>query len=182
MYNLIHGVNPMTPILLKALDMRYGKISPEGKWHPGRFRDIHLSGDGTTIILFTRNGGGNRKCYEGIKACEEADEGLCFAFTRDTCPPRMNELLKTHPLYIKDYDDDYDSTYAYFEFKTPERLDEFLDKILELQGGSPLTLKEKSNMVIREMRSMTAEEIKNDPRFAPLVKIVEDIVEKTKDG
>ena len=63
MYNLMHGMNPLAGILLKMLE-----IDQEGsKYSSGRFRDIYLNEDGKKIILFTRNGGGNRErqSYKG---------------------------------------------------------------------------------------------------------------------
>jgi len=176
MYNILHGVNPVSKILLMSLDIKHHELNPEGKWHPGRFRDIHLSSDGSKILLFTRNGGGNRECWDR-EICDKVKIGEepCWVFTKDMCPPRMNEILKTHPFYIKDYDDEFDCTYAYFEFKTPGKLDSALDKILKAQGGPPKSLREKFNAAMKEMETMSKEEILNDPRFKPLADIVEKI-------
>ena len=64
----------------------------------GRFRDAYLNEDGTNIIVYTRCGGGNRDYYEDV----------------------FSEMEK-HPEYVKNYDDDYDCTYAYFVFNIPEK-------------------------------------------------------------
>lgn len=50
-------------------------------------------------MIFTRNGGANREYYEEI----------------------FNSLRK-HQNYKYDYDDDYDSTYAYIEFSLDEKI------------------------------------------------------------
>lgn len=60
-----------------------------------RFRDCFISGD--EIVIHTRTGGGNREAYE------EENDALC-----------------AHPCYLRDEDDDFDSTYANFYFKFPE--------------------------------------------------------------
>ena len=60
-----------------------------------RFRDCYLDGD--HIVIHTRTGGGNRDAYE---------EG--------------NAALAAHPCYLRDADDDFDSTYADFTFRFPE--------------------------------------------------------------
>lgn len=144
MYNLVHGINNLAPVLLKILNIDQKKESapkyPE-EWSPyddgetdagkkyiqecieqkyyesGRFRDIYLNEDGTKIILFTRNGGGNRESY-------------FYIF----------DILKTHPNYITDYDDDFDCTYAYIEFSVPEEYKEALKQLST--GEKPKTLQE----------------------------------------
>lgn len=69
----------------------------------GRFRDCYLSEDRTKIIVFTRCGGGNREDYD-------------YVF----------EEIKEHPLYIRDYDDSFDCTYASIEFNMPkEKLEHY---------------------------------------------------------
>lgn len=62
-----------------------------------RFRDCYVSDGGDTIEIYTRVGGGNRDEYE--------DE---------------IEALRNMPTYIRDYDDDFDDTYATFEFGVPD--------------------------------------------------------------
>jgi hypothetical protein len=85
-------------LLQEAIDTKY--------FPTGRFRDIYFErnedGIGGKVILYTRNGGGNRDAYE-------------YVF----------ELLSKHPLYLNDYDDDFDCTYAYIEFTAPESVVEF---------------------------------------------------------
>lgn len=70
-----------------------------------RFRDCYLSDD--KIVIFTRTGGGNRDDYE-----------------------EQNNTLAAHPNYIRDYDADFDSTYANFEFSVPDKWRDDYDKIV----------------------------------------------------
>ena len=62
----------------------------------GRFRDCYINDDGN-ICVYTRNGGGNRESYEEVFNCMEA-----------------------HKYFIRDYDDDFDCTYATYEFRVPD--------------------------------------------------------------
>lgn len=64
----------------------------------GRFRDAYLNESGTNIIVYTRCGGGNRDYYEDV-------------FSK----------MGKHPEYVRNYDDSYDCTYAYFVFNVPEK-------------------------------------------------------------
>jgi len=71
-----------------------------------RFRDCFLEED--KVVILARLGGGNREDYE-----EEIS------------------ILRKNPFYIADYDDDFDYTYAYFEFKIPDEWREDIKKIKE---------------------------------------------------
>lgn len=59
-----------------------------------RFRECWIDDRTRRIVIMTRTGGGNREYYR-------------------------NEKLTSNPYYICDYDDDFDSTYAYYEFAIP---------------------------------------------------------------
>jgi len=108
---MLFGVNPIANILKDIL-----KLDTEGGYPTGRFRDIYLKDD--KIILYTRNGGGNRDCWE--KGKTDCDCPGCV----------IVNILPKHPNYIKDYDDDFDSTYAYIEFTIP---DEHKEEVEELR-------------------------------------------------
>ncbi|MCX5137640.1 hypothetical protein OOK06_36845 [Streptomyces sp. NBC_00340] len=121
MYNLVaadgHQYARGT-VLLAALD------SP----NVGRFRDawVEKGEDGEPVIaIYTRNGGGNRECW-----CDEHPEDGCLAATI--------EALEGHPLYLRDADDDFDSTYATFYFRTPAPLVEQFREI----AGEPVDMSE----------------------------------------
>ncbi len=120
LYNVLFGVNPITPLLLKILDID----QPNGRYKSGRFRDIHLNSDGTKIILFTRNGGGNREHY-------------------------FPKNIRDHPNYLTDYDDSFDNTYAYIEFSMPEKFKKILGKVAT--GKEPEKISEKFQRVIEDL-------------------------------
>lgn len=63
-----------------------------------RYRDIWLNKEGTIITVFTRLGGNNRKEYK-----------------------QVFKNIRKNPYYVKDFDDNFDETYAYFQFKVPEK-------------------------------------------------------------
>ena len=103
LYNMLFGTNPASGFLIGALELE------TEKYPTGRFRDIYFEneeGSEPKVILYTRNGGGNREDYEDVF-----------------------EALERHPLYLTDYDDDYDSTYAYIEFKAPQSVVDFFEDI-----------------------------------------------------
>lgn len=70
-----------------------------------RFRDCFLSED-RNIAVYTRVGGGNR------------NEGF------------GEEELYEDPNFVRTYDDDFDSTYATYEFKCPEKWAGDFEKII----------------------------------------------------
>jgi len=84
-----------------------------GAPHVARFRDawVEKSADGPVVAIYTRQGGGNRECY-----CEDYGR----AHPDPSCYAACNEELARHPLYIRDADDDFDSTYATFYFRAPD--------------------------------------------------------------
>jgi len=76
----------------------------------GRFRDAWVEkGDGgePVIVVYTRNGGGNRECM-----CDDHPEGGCLL--------EVIEDLQRNPLYLSDEDDEFDCTYASFRFRCPD--------------------------------------------------------------
>jgi hypothetical protein len=90
---MLFGVNPDTETLLGLL----GKSKAEF----GRFRNVYME-DGY-IVVYTRNGGGNREDYE-----EVFDE------------------MSEHPWYSHDEDDSFDCTYASIYFKVPDNHKDFM--------------------------------------------------------
>ena len=87
LYNMLFGTNPDSEQLLRLL----GKTKSDF----GRFRDVYV--EDNYIVVYTRNGGGNREDYEDV-----FDE------------------MSEHPWYSHDEDDDFDCTYASIYFKIPE--------------------------------------------------------------
>lgn len=176
---MIHGTNPAAPILMSVLgldgDFPMREAPYKGEYHDdydeaemqkwvdeavnagyfptGRFRDIFLNEDGTQISLYTRNGGGNRDNYTHVF-----------------------RVLRKHPQYTNDYDDDYDCTYATIDFKVPEK---FKAACQAMATGEKLkTIGEKFQDSLKELENMSKEEM--EKRYAPLVGILKQIEEKTK--
>lgn len=181
LYNSLFGVNPATPILTAALGLdgtppenwneRFEKLTDSwgeidldtseakalmaeakeiGFYPSGRFRDIYFQneeGEQPKIILYTRNGGGNRDYYQWVF-----------------------ELLESHPLYITDYDDDFDCTYAYIEFSAPDSVLKFFDGI---KTGKIPNVSEKFKTEIEAM------EAGKEPNKA-IMEIVEKITNELK--
>ena len=134
LYNIINnGTEPTSAIVMMILNEEKLPRVP-------RFRDawIEKEGDVYFLVVFTRTGGGNRECY-----CDTDEH-------EDDCYPHMNEQLEKHPLYIKDSDDDFDSTYAHFYFKVPEKYKEVI-KELHDKSGNPKSLKEKTDIAIEQI-------------------------------
>ena len=101
LYNMLFGQNQQADLLLFMLGLTREDV--------GRFRDAYVS-EGK-IMVYTRNGGGNREYYEDVF-----------------------ERLQDHPLYLGDYDDDFDCTYATIEFSFPE---EFRQELEAMDSGRP---------------------------------------------
>jgi hypothetical protein len=120
------------------------------KEQTGRFRDAFLNSAGDKITIFTRNGGGNREAYGEI-----------------------NKALAAHPCYIRDYDDEYDCTYALFEFSVPAVNSE--ECAVMAPDTEPLSLKEKSDAFMKVMDGMTPEQMRTDPRTKPMIDILDKI-------
>jgi hypothetical protein len=176
LYNMLHGMNPVAPILKAVLGLdqerddtpKWPKNDKGDDWYPyddgsipagekyieeriakadwptGRFRDIYLNEDATLITLYTRNGGGNRDEYFWVF-----------------------DILRKHPQYVRNWDDDFDCTYAYIEFKVPPEAQELCKKLMT--GDKPKTIHEKFQETMAAMQKMTPAEIRKDKRFAPIV-------------
>ena len=111
-YNILFGQNPMSKVLLAMLNLSTEKV--------GRFRDCFIS-EGK-IAVYTRNGGGNRDCWNDC-------DPQC------TCPGcTIENHLPEHPNYLYDKDDDFDCTYATVYFSFPEKYKELLGA---LDSGKP---------------------------------------------
>lgn len=136
MYNMLFGTNSAAPFLLSILDLD----QPNGNWNVGRFRDAYLNEDGSEVIVYTRNGGGNRDCWNW-----EGGENELLDDCR--CPGCcINFHLPKHPNYLTDQDDDFDCTYAYIHFSVPHKYKEICQGIAT--GEAPITIHEKFTTLI----------------------------------
>lgn len=94
MYNMMMGMNSTVVVLVLPV---LGKHMTE---YP-RFRDAFMGGaeeNEGKLVVYTRTGGGNREDY--------ADE---------------IEMMRNMETFVRDYDDDWDCTYANWVFDIPEK-------------------------------------------------------------
>lgn len=99
--SLYNLVNEFNPACVVLLPM----LGRKREEYP-RFRDCFLSEDMKRIVIYTRVGGNNRGCGYG------------------------EEELYSDPNFMTTYDDDFDSTYGYYEFNVPEKWKDDFDKIV----------------------------------------------------
>lgn len=128
LYNMVHGYHPLVAPLLELLKFD----TPEKRAEIPRFRDCYLFQN--EIRLLTRTSGGNRSDYE-----EE------------------NEALRQREGFLRDWDDGFDNTFAWWAYKWPEGWDEqlqmMLDKIKEDRPDLlPDDLKELTDNAIARMK------------------------------
>ena len=122
---MLFGKNPNSDRLMAMLKL-------DTVYPIGRFRDIFLNKSGTKIILYTRNGGGNREHYDSEN--ESGEECECTGCI-------MTHYIPKHPNYIKDWDDYYDCTYAHVKYSVPEEFKEECKKMIT--GEEELCVGEK---------------------------------------
>lgn len=133
LYNMLFGTNPNTKEILAMIGIENTSELP-------RFRDVDLIENATKIRVFTRTGGGNREIY-----AEEL------------------EKIRKHEFYIRDYDDEFDETYAYIEFKVPEKC---LEKAKEIFGGEPISFEQKFKKELEDMEEPNSEAHKRAEEIA----------------
>lgn len=96
-----------------------------------RFRDASFGKDGDAYVfhLLCRTGGPNRKSDP-------------------------NTTLTSHPLYLRDVDDDHDSTYAHYFFRIPETvLAEIAEQGLALDAlVDPTSMAQKTESVLQALK------------------------------
>ena len=105
-----------------------------------RFRDIDLTNNGNTIRVMTRLGGGNREDYKATW-----------------------DKIRKHELYLGDYNDGFDETYAYIEYKIPEKYQETAKKMFK---GEPVSFREKFKKELEEMNKPGTEASKRAEEIA----------------
>lgn len=149
LYNIIHGSNKYSEIILQVLNLELDEVA--------RFRDAWIEDD--KIIIYNRCGAGNKN-----------DRKL----NKTGCPEYWNQI-RDHSLYIKDYEDDFDSTYTYTEFKIPEEYKNVIEKIKKLQdrNGSHIPASEED---IKNKVEQIMEE--NPEQLEPITNILKNINDK----
>lgn len=105
-----------------------------------RFRDVFLIDNGTKIIVYTRTGGDNRDNYQ-----------------------KNWEKVQNHELYIGDYDDVFDNTYAYIEFKIPSKYKETAKKMFKEE---PMNVGDMFNMECKRLDNNDPEALERAKEIA----------------
>lgn len=110
LYNMMCGNNPLFT-LLHAILATAGEL-PEIP----RYRDTYTKvEDGQPfIVIYTRTGGGNRHYHA-----------------------EQNAALFAHPLCCGDHDDDFDSTFAHFEFAVPDAWEARVVQVHKFMSRTP---------------------------------------------
>lgn len=167
LYNMLNGYNEHAGLLCHILGL---KVAEGMEGMPvGRFRDIYLNANGTEIHLLTRNGGGNRDCWNQD---DKSLMGECM------CPGCIQtQLLPQHENYISDEDDSFDCTFAITRFRVPE---EYLELTKSLATGKPpQTLEEKTMAAVERIKNMSPEELHSDPGVGRLVGQLEEALNQS---
>ena len=112
LYNMLFGYNYGACLFLATMltDENPQEFFP-------RFRDCYLSDDGEHIVIYTRVGGGNRSYPDSDDYDPDWDYG--------------ESKLYDMPEFVMTWDDDFDSTYGYYEFSVPDRWRDDFERIKE---------------------------------------------------
>lgn len=124
--SLYNAINGFNPACIVLMPM-LGRKQEE---YP-RFRDCFLSDDSQRIVIFTRVGGNNR------------GEGY------------GEEKLYDDPNFVTTYNDDFDTTYGYYEFNPPEKWKADFDKIV---GGKIKEVSDEYYKYVCEFYPLLAKE------------------------
>lgn len=128
LYNVIFGENPNGEALVTLIDSVQSVVV-------GRYRDawVEHEGDSLLIRVHTRNGGGNRADYD-------------------------DPSMQAHPWYVRDEDDDYDSTYADYWFRPDlSALDPEIASALVGMAQAPVDMTERWNAAIEAITNRTVQ-------------------------
>ena len=85
-----------------------------------RLRDVYANDALTEVTVYTKTGGANRDHY--------AED---------------NSKLTSHPLYTRDYDDDFDSTFAHFVFSVPDKARTILLSDIDAASDGDVEVKQR---------------------------------------
>lgn len=145
MYEKFCNINPDAGRVLNLIGM-----DPTFLIEECRLRDVYLSKDKTKVVIFTRIGGGNRESYSA-----------------------SIKRLKNFKGYIRDYDDDFDNTYASFEYQIPSN--KLVEVVAFLSSSDTTTGGEKLKQSLEKLEKDPDEFLKEHPRFKVMM---DDIINK----
>lgn len=118
LYNILHGECKNAARLQEILKLQ--------NYNVGRYRDIGINEDGTEILMLTRNGGGNRE-HDDYDEKKEGPNCYCTGCI-------ITYHIPKHPNYLRDYDDDFDCTYAYVAYSVPDEYKEEIKAMVKKDG------------------------------------------------
>jgi len=151
MYGLLFVRNPLSNLILAMLDLTTEDV--------GRFRDVFIS-EGK-IAVYTRNGGGNRDCWN------DGEKEDCH------CPGCIiTHHLPKHPNYLSDEDDNFDCTYATIYFSFPEQY----KVILEAMDTGKFNPDEQWSKKLVEIETSSKDDLK--AKYPQIVALLEEITKK----
>lgn len=110
MYNIVAGNNPLFWLLARLIETQ-GKLPPIPRWRDMYTREVEGKAQ---IVIYSRTGGGNRNEYH-----------------------TDNEALAAHKLYVENFDDRFDSTFAHFVYQVPVAFEERMLKFHRLFSKHP---------------------------------------------
>ena len=145
MYEMVCDINPDAGRVLNLIG-----LDPTFLIEECRLRDVYLSKDKTKVVIFTRIGGGNRESYSA-----------------------SIKRLKNFKGYIRNYDDDFDNTYASFEYQIPAN--KLTEVVAFLSSSDTTTGGEKLKQSLERLEKDPDEFIKEHPRFKVMM---DDIINK----
>ena len=145
MYEMVCTINPDAGRILNLIG-----LDPTFLIEECRLRDVYLSKDKTKVVIFTRIGGGNRESYSA-----------------------SIRRLKNFKGYIRDYDDDFDNTYASFEYQIPSN--KLMEVVAFLSSSDTTTGGEKLKQSLENLEKDPDEFLKEHPRFKVMM---DDIINK----
>lgn len=171
-YNMLHGVNPFSKILLGLLGTDLDGVP--------RFRDCFLTDK--EIVVYTRTGGGNRDSYDNAESRMRNYPDLYTAEEAKEGP--FNDDLRALPGFLRDDDDEYDTTYARFYFAVPEHGKRAVELLRDMGAGNEdpklkwerlieaLQSGDKTNPLVKKSMDV----------MAPLFKQIKEVLENPSVG
>lgn len=149
LYNMLFGRNPASKFLLSLLGLDEMQV--------GRFRDCFLkrTEDGVLqIVVYTRNGGGNRPDYAHV-----------------------TDFLQAHPDYVRDCDDDFDSTYASYYFSVPAQFQQLAESLTNIAEHP-----EEPGVVWQKLIENLNNKEFDDPRAARALEVGKELFSRLDDA
>ena len=117
--------------------------------------------------------------FRAIELIEKCTKFRVFIKLERRKKHRINEIwdkIRSNRLYIKDYDDDFDCTYAYIEYNIP---DEFKETAKKMFKSEPVSFSDKFAKELEEMNKPGTEAYEKSQILA---KKFEDAIRDSENG